>query len=341
MAMIPALQLVVLAVAVAHAGRAGRGVGRRCRSTGRPGRTCGTAPRPWTPWSRSARWPRSAGRCTRCSSAAPGCPASPTRSTSRCPGPDGSSQIYLEVAAGVVTFVLAGRYAEAKARRRSGAALRALLTLAAKDAVVLRDGREVRVPADQLLVGDRFVVRPGEKIAADGVVVEGSSALDLSMINGEPLPVDVADGCRGQRRLRGRRRPAGGAGHPGRRGHPAGPDGRAGRGGADPQGRGAAAGRPGVRAVRARWCSRWPRPPGGSGSAPGPARPMAVDAATAVLIVACPCALGPGHPDRAAGRHRPRGPARHPDHRPGGAGVHPPDRHRSCWTRPAPSPAAR
>ena len=106
----------------------------------------------------------------------------------------GTSQIYLEVAAGVITFVLAGRYAEAKARRRSGAALRALLTLAAKDAVVLRSGREVQVPADQLAVGDRFLVRPGEKIAADGVVVEGASALDLSMITGEPLPMDVDKG---------------------------------------------------------------------------------------------------------------------------------------------------
>ncbi|HWM59256.1 MAG TPA: heavy metal translocating P-type ATPase [Pseudonocardia sp.] len=107
----------------------------------------------------------------------------------------GSSQIYLEVAAGVITFVLAGRYAEARARRRSGAALRALLTMAAKDAAVLRDGREVRVPAEQLQVGDRFVVRPGEKIATDGVVVDGESALDLSMITGEPLPVDVAAGA--------------------------------------------------------------------------------------------------------------------------------------------------
>ncbi len=107
----------------------------------------------------------------------------------------GTAQIYLEVAAGVITFVLAGRYAEARARRQSGAALRALMTLAAKDAAVLRDGREVRIPADQLLVGDRFVVRPGEKIATDGVVVDGSSALDLSMISGEPLPVDVSEGA--------------------------------------------------------------------------------------------------------------------------------------------------
>jgi Cu+-exporting ATPase len=107
---------------------------------------------------------------------------------------DGSSQVYLEVAAGVITFVLAGRYAEAKARRRSGAALRALLSLAARDAAVLRGGREVRVPIEQLAVGDRFVVRAGEKIATDGTVAEGSSAVDTSMITGETVPVDVVAG---------------------------------------------------------------------------------------------------------------------------------------------------
>jgi P-type Cu+ transporter len=107
---------------------------------------------------------------------------------------DGSAQIYLEVAAGVTTFVLAGRYAEARARRRSGAALRALLRLGAKDAAVRRDGREVRVPAAQLVAGDQLVVRAGEKIAADGVVVEGTSAVDASMLTGEPVPVEVTVG---------------------------------------------------------------------------------------------------------------------------------------------------
>jgi Cu+-exporting ATPase len=107
---------------------------------------------------------------------------------------DGSSQIYLEVAAGVITFVLAGRYAEAKARRRSGAALRSLLALAARDACVLRDGREVRVPVDELVVGDRFVVRPGEKVPTDGTVLDGRSAVDTSMLTGETVPVDVGSG---------------------------------------------------------------------------------------------------------------------------------------------------
>jgi Cu+-exporting ATPase len=108
----------------------------------------------------------------------------------------GSSEIYLEVASAVTVFLLAGRYAESRARRRSGAALRALLAMGAKDAAVLRDGVEVRVSVDQLAVGDRFVVRPGEKVAADGVVVSGSSAVDVSMLTGESVPVEVAPGDR-------------------------------------------------------------------------------------------------------------------------------------------------
>ncbi|MER6774765.1 cation transporter, partial [Streptomyces bacillaris] len=108
---------------------------------------------------------------------------------------DASSTIYLEVAAGVITFILLGRYLEARAKRKAGAALRALLHLGAKDVAVLRnDGTEVRVPADRLAVGDRFVVRPGEKIATDGTVVEGTSAVDASMLTGESVPVEVAAG---------------------------------------------------------------------------------------------------------------------------------------------------
>jgi Cu+-exporting ATPase len=107
---------------------------------------------------------------------------------------DGSGDIYLEAAAGVTTFILAGRYFEARAKRRSGAALRALLALGARDAAVLRDGREQRVPVDQLAVGDRFVVRPGEKIATDGTVEEGTSAVDASMLTGESVPVEVGPG---------------------------------------------------------------------------------------------------------------------------------------------------
>ncbi|MFF4697161.1 heavy metal translocating P-type ATPase [Streptomyces chattanoogensis] len=107
---------------------------------------------------------------------------------------DGSGSIYLEAAAGVTTFILAGRYFEARSKRKAGAALRALLELGAKDVAVLRDGREVRIPTDGLAVGDRFVVRPGEKIATDGLVVEGASAVDASMLTGESVPVEVAPG---------------------------------------------------------------------------------------------------------------------------------------------------
>ncbi|MFP5375697.1 MAG: heavy metal translocating P-type ATPase, partial [Acidimicrobiia bacterium] len=107
---------------------------------------------------------------------------------------EGGSQIYLEVAAGVTTFILAGRYFEARAKRRSGAALRALLELGAKDVAVVRDGAETRVPVEELVVGDRFVVRPGEKVATDGVVEEGTSAIDASLLTGESLPVEVAPG---------------------------------------------------------------------------------------------------------------------------------------------------
>ena len=104
---------------------------------------------------------------------------------------DGTGNIYLEAAAGVTTFILAGRYFEARAKRRAGAALEALLHLGAKDVSVLRSGVEQRIPIDQLSVGDEFVVRPGEKIATDGVVVDGNSAVDASMLTGESVPVDV------------------------------------------------------------------------------------------------------------------------------------------------------
>ncbi len=104
-------------------------------------------------------------------------------------------EIYLEVGAALTAFLLAGRYLEARAKRSSGAALKALLALGAKDAARLTpDGREERVPAGDLVVGDRFVVRPGEKIATDGTVVEGRSAVDLSLLTGESVPVEVAEG---------------------------------------------------------------------------------------------------------------------------------------------------
>ncbi|WP_372347567.1 heavy metal translocating P-type ATPase [Streptomyces sp. KL116D] len=108
---------------------------------------------------------------------------------------DGAGNIYLEAAAGVTAFILAGRYFEARSKRKAGAALKALLELGAKDVTVLRDGgREETIPVGELKVGDRFLVRPGEKIATDGTVVEGSSAVDASMLTGESVPVEVATG---------------------------------------------------------------------------------------------------------------------------------------------------
>ena len=106
----------------------------------------------------------------------------------------GAHEIYLEVATVVTTFVLLGHYLEADAKRQSSAALRALLDLGAKDVAVLRDGRETRVPVDDVRVGDHFVVRPGETIATDGEVVEGASAVDESMLTGESVPVEVDEG---------------------------------------------------------------------------------------------------------------------------------------------------
>jgi Cu+-exporting ATPase len=106
----------------------------------------------------------------------------------------GTHATYLEVASGVTALILLGRHLEARAKRSAGAALRALLDLGAKQATVLRDGREFSVPADQLRVDDEFVVRPGEKIAADGTVIGGSSAVDTSMLTGESIPVEVGPG---------------------------------------------------------------------------------------------------------------------------------------------------
>jgi Cu+-exporting ATPase len=107
---------------------------------------------------------------------------------------DGAANIYLEVAAGVTMFVLAGRYFEKRSKRQAGAALRALLELGAKDVSVLLAGVETKIPVDELEVGDEFIVRPGEKIATDGIVVSGSSAVDASMLTGESVPVEVGAG---------------------------------------------------------------------------------------------------------------------------------------------------
>ncbi|MES4902197.1 MULTISPECIES: heavy metal translocating P-type ATPase [unclassified Streptomyces] len=107
---------------------------------------------------------------------------------------DGAGNIYLEAAAGVTAFILAGRYFEARSKRKAGAALKALMELGAKEVTVLRGGREELIPVGELRTGDRFLVRPGEKIATDGTVVEGSSAVDASMLTGESVPVEVGEG---------------------------------------------------------------------------------------------------------------------------------------------------
>jgi Cu+-exporting ATPase len=107
----------------------------------------------------------------------------------------GANEIYLETASVVTTFILAGRYFETRAKRRAGAALKALMELGAKEAALLdADGSERRVPVEQLALGDRFVVRPGEKVATDGIVEEGSSAVDMSLLTGESVPVEVQPG---------------------------------------------------------------------------------------------------------------------------------------------------
>ena len=107
---------------------------------------------------------------------------------------DGAGDIYLEAAAGVTTFILLGRYIEARSKRSAGAALRSLLELGAKDVAVVRGGVETRIPVEDLQVGDEFVVRPGEKIATDGEIVDGASAVDTSMVTGESVPAEVGPG---------------------------------------------------------------------------------------------------------------------------------------------------
>jgi Cu+-exporting ATPase len=106
----------------------------------------------------------------------------------------GGEHLYLEVAVVLTAFLLAGRFFEARAKRRAGDAIRALMDLGAKDVAVLRGGAEVRIPVEELAVGDRFVVRPGEKVATDGEVVEGASAVDESLLTGESVPVEVEPG---------------------------------------------------------------------------------------------------------------------------------------------------
>ncbi len=253
----------------------------------------------------------------------------------------GADEIYLEVASGVTLFLLTGRYLEARAKRRSGAALRALLEMGAKDVALLRDGVEARVPVDQLAVGDEFVVRPGEKLADRR---RGRSRHLRGRRVDAHRRAGAGRGRAGRRRRRGdgeRRRPARGPGDPGRVGHPAGADGPAGRGRPRTARRRCSGSPTGSPRCSCRWCScsRWRR--WASGSARAPTREVAFTAAVAVLDHRLPVRARPGHADGAAGRHRPRRPARHPRSRDPRCWSPPGWSTRSCWTRPARSRPAR
>ncbi len=204
-------------------------------------------------------------------------------------GAGGGPHVYFETACAIVALLLLGKYFEARARGRSSDAIRALLELGAKTAR-LEDGDEI--PVASLRVGDRFVVRPGEKIATDGTVVDGASAVDVSMLTGEPVPVDVAVG---DAVFGGDGEHVGSPGRGGdarRRRHRAGADRAAGRGGAGLEGAGAAAGRPHLGGVRAGRAGDRARRRSSSGWRSGNGADQAFTAAVAVLIIACPCALG-------------------------------------------------
>ena len=242
----------------------------------------------------------------------------------------GEGMTYLEVGAGVTAFVLLGRWLEARSKRSAGAALTALLDLGAKEASVLARRRaRCGCPRRTLQVGDRFVVRPGETIATDGVVDDGSSALDVAMLDGRVGAGRGAAGRRGGRRVHERRRPPGRARHPGRRRHPARPDGPPRRRRAERQGGGAAARGPGVGGVRPGRDRARRRHAGvlagqrGRGERRVHGRGRRADHRL-------PVRAGPGDADGAARRHRPRRAARRADQGPGGAGVHAAGRHRGA-----------
>src|SRR4051812_29260593 len=241
---------------------------------------------------------------------------------------EGADQIYLETAGIVTTFLLAGRYFEARAKRRAGAALQALLELGAKDVAVLdADGAERRVAIEVLAPGDRFVVRPGEKVATDGVVEQGTSAVDMSILTGRARAARGAAGLRGRGRDRQRGWPPDRARHEGRRRHGAGPNRAAGHRRPDRQGARPATGRPHLRRVR----------PGGHRARRRDARLLARHRGERELRFhgggrradhRLPVRARARHADCADGRHRPGCATRAADQGPGGAGVDSPRRHR-------------
>ena len=239
---------------------------------------------------------------------------------------DGLDNIYLEAAAGVTTFLLAGRWFEKRSKRRAGAALRALMELGAKDVTVLRDGVETRVPVAELRVGDVFVVRPGEKVATDGVVESGTSAVDAALLTGESVPVDVGPGesvagatVNTYGRLVVRATRVGSDTHLARMARMV---------------EEAQHGKTQAQRLADRISGRLR--PGGDRALGGDARLLAGDRCGAGDGVhrcgggadrRLPVRTGPGHADRAYGRHRPGCPARHPGPWPRGARGHPAHRH--------------
>ena len=209
-------------------------------------------------------------------------------------GSGGDTMAYFDTAAVIITLILVGKMLEARARSAASDASRALLERGAKTATVLEaDGAERSIPIEELRPGMRVVVLPGEKIPADGVVKDGASWVDLSLLTGESVPVDVGAGQRGRGGVDQRSRPAGRLRHDGRRQHEARRDRAAPPGRARVEGAGAAAGGSDllrVRPHRAR-ARRRQRSRGGSCSA-GETPGQALLHATAVLLIACPCALG-------------------------------------------------
>ena len=240
----------------------------------------------------------------------------------------------------MTTLVLLGRYLEVRARSHASRAIRSLLEVGAKDATVLRDGREILVPVAEVSVGDRFLVRPGEKIATDGVVVEGEAGVDMSMLTGE----SAAGADRpGRRRRRGHRRhrwPARRARNANRLGHRAGADRSPRRRGSVRQGLRAEARRPDLGRVRARGdvpvpaYARRLAPLGRGGRAGVHRRGVRPDCRL-------PLRARPRHAHCASGRHRTRRAARRPDPGAAGAREHAPGRHdrprqdRDCDRRPS------
>ena len=249
-----------------------------------------------------------------------------------------SDQIYLEVAAVVTTFILAGRYFEARAKRRAGAALEALLELGAKDVAVLdADGeRAPRRRSSELAVGDRFVVRPGEKVATDGVVESGSSAVDQSLLTGESVPVEVGPGDE----VVGATVNVGGRlvvrADPRRRGHRAGPDRPPGHRGPDRQGAGPAPRRPRQRRLRPGRDRRSPSRTLGFWLGNGRRRHLRLHRGGRGADHRLPLRARPGDADRAAGRHRPRRPAGAADQGPARCSSRRGGSTPSSSTRPAP-----